>query len=98
MARVVWTTRAADELAAISDYIGLDSERYASLVAQRIVTAVKSLSEFPESGSIVTEFQNPEIRERIVHRYRIIYRLQQETIVVVAIIHGARLLTDLLDF
>jgi plasmid stabilization system protein ParE len=33
---------------------------------------------------------DPAFRERFVHKYRIIYRLETERILVVAVIHGSR--------
>ena len=99
MARVVWTSRASDELEAVCDYIGLDSDRYARLIAEQIVAATERIGEFPEAGSIVPEFQNPDIRERLVHRYRIIYQHRmsenEATTKILAIIHGSRRLTDI---
>jgi plasmid stabilization system protein ParE len=46
------------------------------------------LANFPRAGRKVPEFDDENIRELIVYSYRIIYRLQEETIVTAAIIHG----------
>ena len=97
MARVIWSSRAADDLEAICEYIECDSEKYACLVAQRIISTVERLGEFPESESIVAEFQDLELRDKIVHRYRIIYRIQKEIVEVVAMVHSSRQLTHILD-
>jgi plasmid stabilization system protein ParE len=48
-------TSAAEELAAIRDVIARDSPQYATLVVERIVTAVDILAYFPLSGRIVPE-------------------------------------------
>lgn len=44
------------------------------------------------------EYNRPELRERLLYNYRIIYRLHGETVQIVTITHGARLLaSDLLS-
>ena len=55
MTPVRWTLQAAEDLAAIRDFIARDSPRYAVLVVERIVTAVDILEQFPLSGRIVPE-------------------------------------------
>jgi plasmid stabilization system protein ParE len=40
---VRWTPQAAEDLAAIRDFIARDSPRYAAMVVERIVTAVDIL-------------------------------------------------------
>ena len=38
------------------------------------------------------EFEDESLRERFVYSYRIIYRVQGETVTVAAVIHGRRML------
>ena len=45
-------------------------------------------------GRIVPEIDEKEIRERFVYSYRLVYRIQNSTITIVAIIHGKRLLEN----
>jgi len=54
---------------------------------------VKALPEFPQSGRIVPEYRNENIREKIYKHYRIIYRIKNNSIEIVAIYHGSRLLS-----
>lgn len=70
MTRVIWSPRAAADLEAICEFIARDSEYYAQLVAQRIVAIVEATADFPDAGSIVPEFDDPDVREKFVHRYR----------------------------
>ena len=44
------------------------------------------------AGRVVPEFGEDNIREKLVYSYRIIYRIQEETITIAAVIHGKRLL------
>ncbi|MEH2145383.1 type II toxin-antitoxin system RelE/ParE family toxin [Nostoc sp.] len=41
------------------------------------------------------EFGDDTIREKFVHSYRIIYRIQGEILTIAAVIHGKRLLDKL---
>lgn len=77
---------------AIAVYIAADSTAYAAAVVKKILEATRSLSRFPFSGRSVPEFGEENIREKLVYSYRIIYRLQNETITIAAVIHGKRLL------
>lgn len=89
MARVlVWSPEAVEDIAAIAVYIERDSPWYARAVASKIVETVESIPAFPELGRIVPEIDDPAIRERLVHRYRVIYRLDDARALIVAVIHG----------
>jgi toxin ParE1/3/4 len=48
--------------------------------------------QFPFSGRVVPEFEDENIREKIVYSYRVIYRIQNNTITVATVVHGKRLL------
>ena len=48
------------------------------------------LSQFPRAGRKVPEFDDENVRELVVYSYRIIYRLQEENIIIAAVIHGKR--------
>jgi plasmid stabilization system protein ParE len=43
-------------------------------------------------GRIVPEIGDAAIRERFVYSYRIIYRVENERVLIAAVIHGSRLL------
>jgi plasmid stabilization system protein ParE len=63
-------------------------------MVDRITRRSIQLADSPLSGRIVPEFQAKDIREVIEKPYRIIYRVKQDQIDVLAVIHGARLLSD----
>ena len=87
---VVWSLAATADLESIVEYIFRDSEFYAATVARELVAAARSLTTFSERGRMVVEYENPAIREIIVRRYRLIYRVGSDRVEVVRIIHGAR--------
>ncbi len=90
--RIVWSRRAAQDLDSITDYIAADSPAYAGVVLRNIVNQTRVLAHFPRVGRKVPEFDDENIRELVVYNYRIIYRLQNEEALIVAVIHGKRIL------
>jgi len=97
MADLIWSPRAIRDLDEICDYIANDSEKYAAIFAQRLVSLVERIPDHPFAGSIVPEYDDPNLRERFLHSYRIIYRVRGDTIELVTICHGARLLDSGLE-
>ncbi|HWE39592.1 MAG TPA: type II toxin-antitoxin system RelE/ParE family toxin [Isosphaeraceae bacterium] len=92
MARLTWSPRAAQDLEDICEYIGRGSEHYARVFARQVVSLVEAIPEQPQAGSIVPEYDRRDLRERVFHNYRIIYRVRGEVVEIVSICHGARLL------
>jgi toxin ParE1/3/4 len=91
MAReVVWTEPATGDLEAAADYIARDSEFYAAAFVREIMDAADSLSEAAERGQTVPEFGDDAIRELLVRPYRLVYRVEANRVVILALIHGAR--------
>jgi len=90
--RIVWSKRAAQDLDSITDYIAADSPAYAGVVLKNIVNQTRILARFPQAGRKVPEFDDENIRELIVYSYRIIYRLEGDEVLIVAAIHGKRIL------
>ena len=90
--RIVWSSRAAQDPDSIVDYIAADSPAYAGVVLKSIVNQTRILARFPQAGRKVPEFDDENIRELVVYSYRIIYRLQPDEALIVAVIHGKRVL------
>jgi plasmid stabilization system protein ParE len=87
-----WAPKAAHQLEAIVEYIAQDSERYAAIFARRVLQIVRTIPVHPAAGRAVPEYGNQKLRERIHIGYRIVYRLTPNTVEIVAICHGARLI------
>lgn len=88
--RVIWTDLAWSEFEAVADYIGRVSPAYAASFVQKVISSVELIAEWPDSGAIVLEFDDPSLREIFVKRYRVIYRPLKDGICIVALIHSAR--------
>ncbi len=74
----------------ICEYIARNSQVYARVFAQEVVGLAESIAEQPHLGAAVPEYDQEDIRERLLHNYRVIYRLRGEDVEVVAVVHGAR--------
>ncbi len=94
MALLIWAPQAVEDLEAICTWISRDSHAYAADFAHRVVGAVELLTDHPEAGRRVPEYDDPSLRELIHGHYRIIYELAADTVHILAIHHGARLLRD----
>jgi plasmid stabilization system protein ParE len=90
--RIVWSRRAAQDLDSIVEYIASDSPTYAGTVLKKIVNQTKTLARFPQAGRAIPEFDDENLRELIAYSYRIIYRLRDDEALIVAVIHGKRVL------
>ena len=92
MAEIRWSRQAADDLETITEYIAMDSPHYASLFAIDILAAVERLAIFSNSGRIVPELGEPAVREILFGNYRIAYRTEAKSVIILTVYHGARLL------
>ncbi len=87
---VRWTERAFEDALGIYDYIAGRSEAYADSVYERILVRPNQLERFPDSGSIVPEYNRPDVRELFVHSFRLVYRIDGNEVRVLTVIHGRR--------
>ncbi len=90
--RVTWSPEAVEDLESIAEYIERDSSFYAQSVISKILEASRNIKEFPLIGRVVPELGNENIRERFVYSYRLVYKMEKRKILIVAVIHGKRLL------
>jgi len=95
--RVSWSPTALDDVDSIAEYINRDSPAYTRAVVNKILDIARKLEALPNAGRIVPELGDEEIREQFVYSYRIIYRIQNKDVLIIAVVHGRRLLEPLLD-
>jgi toxin ParE1/3/4 len=95
MARLTWTRRATRELEDIVEHIAQDSPINARKVANRAALRAQLLLSQPAQGRRIPEYDGErELREVFVHRWRLIYEIVGDDIFIVALYHGARLLSN----
>jgi addiction module RelE/StbE family toxin len=91
VATVRWTERAKGDLQEVYNFIARDSPRAADALVERIARAADRLAAFPESGRTMPEFPTLPYREVIVGNYRVLYRIERESVWIAAVVHGRRL-------
>ncbi len=96
---VFWTKIAQDDLIEIIDYIASDSINNAEILFQNIKNQSMKLEKFPERGRIVPELKFHNInnyQELIIDPWRLIYRIEDNKIYIIALFDGRRNLEDVL--
>jgi plasmid stabilization system protein ParE len=90
--RLIWAPSARLDLREISSYIAESRPEASIRFVKSILESVEHLAQFPESGRIVPEFEEPTIREIVRRPCRIVYRVKtHEHIVEIARVwHAAR--------
>jgi addiction module RelE/StbE family toxin len=89
---IEFTERARKDLNEIFNYISLNSPQYAESFLKNYYEKIENLESFSKIGRQVPELENPNVREIIFKNYRIVYRILNERIQIITIIHGSRLL------
>jgi plasmid stabilization system protein ParE len=90
MAQVRWSLTAGNDLQDIENFIARDSVLHAIAFVDRVVESAETLLKTPHIGRIVPEFNRPDLRELIFRGYRIVYLIQDNEILILRVVHGAR--------
>ena len=90
--KLIWSPTAKFDLKDIAAFIAEDSTSTAERFVRSLFHAVERLADFPESGRIVPEFNDPVLREIIRKPCRIVYRVdnRRRTIEIARVWHAAR--------
>ena len=91
---IIWSEDAIEDINEIAEYIARDSINYAVAVATKIFQSPVKLQSNPLIGREVPEFTDANLRELFVYSYRVIYRIENYSIQIVAVIHGSRMLEN----
>jgi len=87
---VNWTEAALADLQAIERYIARHSPQYGRSMVERIFARTERLTDSPQLGAEVPEFDDTSLRELLESPYRIVYQVYAQRVDVVAVVHGAR--------
>jgi plasmid stabilization system protein ParE len=96
---VTWSETAEKDLIAIVDYIADDSLPRAYEIFKDIGKKASSLRTFPDRGRVVPELQEQGItqyHELIIPPWRIIYRVSEKRVYVLAVLDSRRSVEDIL--
>ena len=89
---LIWAPSARLDLKELASYIAESRPEASARFVESIFHTIEHLTTFPQSGRIVPEFNDPNIREVIRRPCRIVYRIEAErqTIEIARIWHAAR--------
>ena len=92
--RVEITALAELDVAEIWDYIAQDNPGNAESFIQKLTEQIETLEMFPERCPLIAENRilGTSYRHLIYGHYRTIFRISGQTVIILRIIHGARLL------
>ncbi len=90
------TESAQNDIEEIWQYIALDNIKTATKFIDRIEKAIFSLESFPERNPLIPEYEilNIDYRQLVYKKYRIIYRISENIVYVLRILHGYRLFVN----
>lgn len=97
--RIRWTRTAQRDLDVVVDYIADDSIENALAILDRLQARAESLATAAERGRVVPELRALDVhqyREVIERPWRIVYRIESESVLVLAVLDGRRDLRSLL--
>ena len=89
---VIWSAEALENLSEIEKFIGRNSPDKAESFVDYLVERGESIARNPRIGRITPEISHPDIRELIVKKYRIVYRVQEKRIEILTVFEGHKLL------
>jgi len=87
---VVWTYAARADLLEALEYLSDRLPAAAESFLTDVEAAAASLTRFPQRGAVVNELDFPNLRQLIVKRYRLVYRVDEGGVAVARLIHGSR--------
>ena len=88
--KIRWSHEALERLIEIEEYISKDSRDRAIKFVDQLIEHADLLSDKPRMGRTVPELANPDIRELVFKRYRIVYRLKANCIEILTVFEGHR--------
>ena len=74
------------------EYFSKDNPARAIQFVDHLIAHAELLSDKPRMGRVVPELANPDIRELLFNKYRIVYRLKANRIEILTVFEGHRLL------
>jgi toxin ParE1/3/4 len=87
---VVWAESGQLAFDAVLADIFKNSPDGAGRVLVRALDVAGSLATLSDRGRVVPEVGDVTLRELFVYRYRLLYRVRHERVIIVAFLHGAR--------
>lgn len=87
---IAWTEPAVAEVSAYIDFLAELDPDAAERWYRAVIQAIERASGFPHIGRVVPELSREDVREVIVSKHRVIYRVTATHLVVWSVHHGHR--------
>lgn len=85
---IVWSPTARNNIHEILEYISKDNPNAALTLIDEFEEKVEKLKNHPETGRIIREAKNKNIRELVVHKhYGVIYEINPDVIEILTVRH-----------
>ena len=97
--RVLWTQSAQQDLARIIEFIARDNEANSKKLYKTVVRKAENLWQLPSQGRIAPELMDFGVefyRELVISSWRLVYKVETERVLILAIFDGRRNVEDIL--
>lgn len=95
--KVVWSPTARARAIAAVEYIAEDRPSAALEWLEGLVSRIEMLSDLPEQGRVVPEWNEPEVREVMYDPYRVIYEVSEDRVQILTLSHQRQQLPTVRD-
>ncbi len=93
---IQYSPEAIDDLVRLREFIAAKNPYAAKHVAQKLISGIEKLKDFPEIGLSVQRSPEPEkIRDLFITNYTVRYLITQESIFILRVWHGKEIEKDL---
>lgn len=83
--KIIYANQAKEQLYKIKEYIALDNQKVAIEYLTKIKNKIEILATYPYIGKMNTALNVQNIRDFVAFGYKIIYKINKETITILAI-------------
>ncbi len=83
--RIIYSKNVKKQLQNIKEYIAQDNKRIAIEHLKKIKIKIELIGKYPYIGKLNTSTDNPMIRDFVVLGYKIIYKINEKSLTVLAI-------------
>lgn len=92
--KLLWTEKAISDLNEIEKFIARDNLDIAIKFVDKLIDKAETLVENPKKGRVVPELSIKQIREILYKNYRVVYILKQNSIDILTVFEGHKLLRE----
>jgi addiction module RelE/StbE family toxin len=86
--KVIWSKESLNRLIEIEEFIAEDNPSRAVEFTDFLISQSSLIEKNPRIGRIVPEISDPDIRELIIKKYRLVYRIRKGKIDILTVFEG----------